>query len=326
MSSILVFISTHDGRIRRSSLEVLSHARSQAAAAGLGVDALLVGTDPGRHVDAVAAYGPERVFTVRHAAFESPLNALLTSALAAGVRASGARVVAMASTEAVKDVLGALSVRLSAPALPDVSGFTVDAAGVEALRPVMASRQLARVRADGAPVLVSVRSGSFDAEQAPSSPEVVDVAFDFDAASLAQSLREILRAAGGTVDLSEARVVVAAGRGVRDEEGKRLVEELAALFGGAVGASRAVVESGLFPATTQIGQTGKVVSPDLYFAVGVSGAIQHVAGMVNSRVIVAINKDAEAPIFKVADYGLVGDLYRILPPLIAGLRGAVASA
>jgi electron transfer flavoprotein alpha subunit len=326
MSSILVFVSTGEGRIRRSSLEVLSHARRQASAAGLAVDALIVDPDPHAVVDGVAAYGPRRIYTVEDPVFRAPLNAPMIQALAAGCRVSEARVLAMASTEAVKDVLGALSVRLTAPALPDVSDFTVLAEGVEALRPVMASKQMARVRAEGSPVLVSVRSGSFEAEQAPSTPEVVPVPFTFDEDSIGQSLRELVRGTGGSVDLSEARVIVAAGRGVRDEEGKRLVEELAGLFGGAIGASRAVVESGLFPATAQIGQTGKVVSPDLYFAVGVSGAIQHVAGMINSRVIVAINKDAEAPIFKVANYGLVGDLYRILPPLIAALRGAVGRA
>jgi electron transfer flavoprotein alpha subunit len=326
MSSILVFVSTAEGRIRRSSLEVLSHARHQASAAGLAVDALVVDPDPDAVVDGVAAYGPRRIYTVKDQVFRSPLNAPMIQALAAGCRVSEARVLAMASTEAVKDVLGALSVRLAAPALPDVSDFTVLADGVEALRPVMASKQMARVRAEGSPVLVSVRSGSFEAEEAPSTPEVVPVLFTFDERSPGPTLRKIVRGAGAAVDLSEARVVVAAGRGVRDEEGKRLVEELAGLFGGAIGASRAVVESGLFPATAQIGQTGKVVSPDLYFAVGVSGAIQHVAGMTNSRVIVAINKDAEAPIFKVANYGLVGDLYRILPPLITALRGAVGRA
>lgn len=324
MSSILVYVATHEGRIRRASLEVLSHARVQAAATGGTVDAVLVDPDPSAFVDRVARFGAARIFTVRHPLFRQHLNAPLTAALHAAASASGAGVFAMASTESVKDVLGALAVRWNAAALPDVATFTVGAGTVEVLRPVMAAKQLARVATSAPRVLVSVRSGSFDAVEAPGAPEMIDVPFEFDETTLRAVLREVVKAAGGAVDLSEARVVVAAGRGVRDEEGKRLVEELAGLFGGAVGASRAVVESGLFPATTQIGQTGKVVSPELYFAVGISGAIQHVAGMANSRVIVAINKDADAPIFKVATYGLVGDCYRILPPLIQALRAAKA--
>ena len=145
-----------------------------------------------------------------------------------------------------------------------------------------------------------------------------------DASSLKQTLREIVSAAGGGVDLADATVVVAAGRGVRDEAGKALVQELAEVTGAAIGASRAVVEMGLFPPEAQIGQTGKVVAPDLYFAVGISGAIQHVAGMTGSRTIVAINKDADAPIFDVATYGIVGDLHQVLPPLIQALREAKA--
>jgi electron transfer flavoprotein alpha subunit len=181
---------------------------------------------------------------------------------------------------------------------------------------------MARTEARAGLVLVSVRSGAYEAAEAPVEAEVVTVPFTYDEGADKTVLREVVRAAGSAVDLSEARVVVAAGRGVRDEAGKQLVEELASALGAAIGASRAVVESGLFPATAQVGQTGKVVSPELYFAIGISGAIQHVAGMTGSRVVVAINKDPEAPIFKYATYGLVGDLYKVLPPLIAALKQA----
>ncbi|NNE70137.1 MAG: electron transfer flavoprotein subunit alpha/FixB family protein [Rhodothermales bacterium] len=324
MSRILVFVATDGGRIRRASLEVLSQAREQARDLGLAVDAVVLSDDPDSHVDAIAAYGPDRILTVQHGAFAQHRNQPVLAALAHVIKETGPRVVLMASTEAAKDVLGALAVRSGAAAIPDVASFEIKGDSVSALRPVMAAKQLARTTSDASTVLVSVRSGSYEAVPESGETSVEPIAFSYDDSDPAMVLREILTAGGDAVDLNEARVVVAAGRGVKDQEGKALVEELAGLFGGAIGASRAVVELGLFPATTQIGQTGKVVSPELYFAVGISGAIQHVAGMSNSRVIVAINKDADAPIFQYATYGLVGDLYKILPPLIAGLKAAKA--
>jgi electron transfer flavoprotein alpha subunit len=190
----------------------------------------------------------------------------------------------------------------------------------------MAAKILANVSAtlpakgEAKPVLVSVRSGSYDVVERAGQGEVHSMDFSFQQSSLRQTLREIVKATGGTVDLAEAEVIVAAGRGVKDEEGKRLISELASLFNAGIGASRALTESGVYDPSVQIGQTGKVVSPQLYFAVGISGAIQHVAGMSNSKVIVAINKDPDAPIFEVADYGLVGDLYQILPALIEEIK------
>lgn len=324
MATLLVYLAVQEGRVKRSSLEVLTRVRALAEAGGHTVAAAVVAPDAQAHVETAGRYGARQVYTVAHAVFAQPLNTPLLAALEAVAAAAQPRLVAFASSEQVKDVLGALAVRLDGAALPDVSAFRLTDGGVEATRPVMAAKILARTEARATPVLVSVRSGSYEAAEAPTTPDVVEVPFDFDAGSLRQTLREIVRTTGDAVDLSEARVVVAAGRGVRDEAGRALVEELAGVFGAALGASRAVVESGLFPATAQVGQTGKVVAPDLYFAVGISGAIQHVAGMANSRVIVAINKDADAPIFKYATYGLVGDLYKILPPLIDELKQATA--
>ncbi|MDX1438859.1 MAG: electron transfer flavoprotein subunit alpha/FixB family protein, partial [Rubricoccaceae bacterium] len=230
------------------------------------------------------------------------------------------------SSEGVKDILGALAVRVGANVLPDVASFEIKDGEVEALRPVMAAKFMARVRASSRLVFVSVRAGSYEAVEAPTEADVEEVAFSFDEGALRQTLREVVGAAAGEVDLSDASVVVAAGRGVKDETGKQLVEELADVLGAAIGSSRAVVESGMFPATAQIGQTGKVVSPDLYIGVGISGAIQHVAGMANSRVIVAVNTNPDAPIFDIATYGIVGDLYKVLPLLIEEIRKAKVTA
>jgi electron transfer flavoprotein alpha subunit len=329
MPTILSYVAVSNGTPTRASFEVLTRCRQIADEQGWDLAAVVLAPDAAALTDEAGRYGARTVYAVSHPTFKNPLNAPLINALASVIDRAQPAVVAFPSTEGVKDVLGALAVRTDAAVLPDVAEFEVTDGGVEALRPVMAAKFMARTRAeapDGKPVLVSVRSGSYVAEEAPADAAVESVDFDFDESSLRQTLREVVTAAGGAVDLSDARVVVAAGRGVKDDEGKRLIEELAEVTGAAIGASRAVVENGMFPATTQIGQTGKVVSPDVYFAVGLSGAIQHVAGMTNSRIIVAINTNPDAPIFDVATYGIVGDLYEVLPPLIEELKNANVTA
>lgn len=320
MSSILTYVAISDGKIKRSSLEVLSHCKQQAEANGLTVEAVVVDANASSFVDGIKAYGASKIYVIEDQIFQNHMNTPLLKALTKVIETANPKVFAFASTEGTKDILGALAANQNAAVLPDVSSFEVNSGSVHAKRPVMAAKIVANTEASGDLILVSVRSGSYDLIQSPSDAEIVTIDFSVNESDLKATLREIISATGDTIDLNEAEAIVAAGRGVKDEEGKALISELAGILNAGIGASRALTESGVYDPSLQIGQTGKVVSPQLYIAVGISGAIQHVAGMANSKVIVAINKDADAPIFEVADYGIVGDLYKILPPFIEELK------
>lgn len=322
MGTILTYIAINDGKLKRSSLEVLSHCKTLADSAGHSNEALVVHPNGSDYAGEIAKFGADKIHVISDPIFKNHLNTPLTLAFAKAVRELKPAVFACASTEAVKDVLGAAAVKSDAKAISDASSFELIAGGVEATRPIMAAKILSRIQSKAETVMISVRSGSYSAEERSAAGEVNELSFSMNEGELKATLKEIVSAAGGTVDLSEAETVVAAGRGIKDEEGVALINELAGIFNAAIGASRAVVETGLFPATTQVGQTGKVVSPQLYFAIGISGAIQHVSGMANSKVIVAINKDPDAPIFQYATYGLVGDLYKIIPELINSIKSA----
>ncbi|MBO6792779.1 MAG: electron transfer flavoprotein subunit alpha/FixB family protein [Balneolaceae bacterium] len=320
MSTLLTYVAISDGKIKRSSLEVLSHCKSIADAGGFSCEAVIIDENASSFTDDVQKYGASKIYTVSGDAFSQHQNGSLLKALTKVNESVSPALIAFASTESTKDVLGALAAQLKAGVVADVSSFNFDGSKVSAQRPMMAAKIMGNVDVTGNPILVSVRSGSYDLNENPSTAEVVSLDVSVDSDDLRATLREIISATGDTIDLNEADAIVAAGRGVKDEEAKNLISELASVLNAGIGASRALTESGVYDPSLQIGQTGKVVSPQLYIAVGISGAIQHVAGMANSKVIVAINKDADAPIFEVADYGIVGDLYKVLPPFIEEIK------
>ena len=320
MASILVVLEQRNGALRKGSADALSAAR-RLAAAGDTVDALVASDTAVAGLDTLGAGGADRVLAATDASF-AHYN---PDGLVAIVRSIGAtyRAVVLAATSTGKDLAPRLAAALSAPCGMDVTA--VDLAGdmVRVTRPVYAGKALQTVELSGTPV-IAVRPGTYPA--AAASAAGTQEAIAVPAFTRRLDVTGIRASAKAAVDVAEARVVISGGRGLGDPKHFALLEDLAAAFGGeaAVGASRAVVDAGWIEHGAQVGQTGKTVAPELYFAIGVSGAIQHLAGMRTSKVIVAINRDKDAPIFKVADYGIVGDLFEIVPALAAAIRQAKA--
>lgn len=322
-ANVLALVEFRDGAVRRVSHEVLSAARKVADAVGGEVHALAIG--PAGIADAapeLGRYGADRVRVVAHEAFEKYSPEGFTDAVAEVLRGGGYYAAFFAATAAGKDLAPRVAARLDLPLASDATELDVQDGELHVTRPVYAGKALVRVTLAGEPRLVSLRPNVFLPQERPASGEVETVALDVQPEQWRVRVREFVAAAGERPDVAEAPIVVSGGRGMRGPEHWELLEQLCEALGpnSTLGASRAVVDAGWRPHGEQVGQTGKTVSPQLYFAVGISGAIQHLAGMRTAKTIVAINKDPDAPIFKVADYGIVGDAFEILPRLTEEIR------
>jgi electron transfer flavoprotein alpha subunit len=308
----LVFVENRDGKIKKGSLEAVSAARRLADALGRTVDAVIVGDDAA--AAQAARYGAHRLFRVAPADAFASRDAVV--ALLEGlVRQESPAFVVASATAMGKDCLPALAARFERSVIQDATEAMVESGELLIRRPIYAGKAFEVIRPLGVTSFVTLRPNVFPAAAAAAPAEIVAHAETVDPQRVRTAVVEVREATGGKVELTEAAIVVSGGRGIKGPEHFPLIEELAAALGAAAGASRAVVDAGWVDHHHQVGQTGKTVSPTLYVAVGISGAIQHLAGMSSSKYIVAVNKDPDAPIFKVANYGIVGDLFKIVPLL-----------
>lgn len=323
MKNILAVAEQRDGSLRRVSQEAVSAARGLADALGAEVHALVLG--PAGITDAAAElgrWGADRVRVVEHEAFALYNPDGYAQAVAAAAKDGGYFAVLFPASALGKDLAPRVAAKLDAPLATEATALAIEDGDLVVTRPVYAGKAFARVALDGEPRLVSLRPNVFRPAENARAGTVERLDVTLDPGAWRVRVREVVAAAAERPDVAEAAVVVSGGRGMRGPEHWGLLEALCEAIGPrcTLGASRAVVDAGWRPHAEQVGQTGKTVSPQLYIAVGISGAIQHLAGMRTAGTIVAINKDPEAPIFKVADYGVVGDAFEIVPRLTDEIR------
>jgi len=323
MPAIVAFAEHRDGKLRRPSLEAVSEARRLAGPLKASVHAVLVGSGIEGLASELGAHGADTVHVFDQAELAAYATEPYARALAQVIAAEKPSVVLVPFTAMGRDLAPRVSARVGAGLASDCVALAVKDGRLEARRPMYAGKAYATVRWEGEPQMVTLRPNVFALGQADASrkAEVKKQAVD---TSVRAKVTAVHATASGKLELTEAQIIVSGGRGLKGPENFHLVESLAAAMGAAVGASRAVVDAGWVDHQYQVGQTGKTVSPTLYIACGISGAIQHLAGMSSSKYIVAINKDADAPIFKVANYGVVGDLFELLPKLTEAAKSYFA--
>jgi electron transfer flavoprotein alpha subunit len=314
MAEVLVLVEHADGALKKVSSELITAARV------LGEPAAVVVGKPGTAdplVDGLKSAGAAKIYVAESDTAENYLITPSVDVLAALAESASPAAVLLAASADGKEIAGRLAARIGSGLLVDVVGVE---AGPKAIHSIFGGAFTVEAQANGDTPVITVRAGAIDAEPSDGAGEKVTVEVPEAAENAAKVTSREPAVAGDRPELTEATIVVSGGRGVGSAEKFSVVEELADSLGAAVGASRAAVDSGYYPGQFQVGQTGKTVSPQLYIALGISGAIQHRAGMQTSKTIVAVNKDEEAPIFEIADYGIVGDLFKVAPQLTEAVK------
>jgi len=327
VANTFAFAESRGGALRRVAFEAVSAARALADASGGGeVHAMLAGA-PGiaSLAGELGKYGADMVIVVEHAGLANANVEALAATAAARIKAGGYRAAIFSASAQGRDLAPRVAAQLGVSMAADVTAFELAGDALVVKHPAYAGKVIATLKLTGSPAIVTLRPGARSAVEAAREARIESAQPTSDPGASKLVVKEMVVGGGAKLDIGDAPVIVSGGRGLKSAENFKLVEDLAAAFGNAaVGATRAVTDDGWRPHSDQIGQTGRQVSPELYVALGISGAIQHIAGMRNSRTIVAINKDKEAPIFKVADYGIVGDVIEILPVLTAAVKEARA--
>ncbi len=316
-NNILVFIEQRDGKIKKASFEAAKAASDLAAQTGGEVKAAVIGGEV-ENVEQLGGYGVANATHLKNNDLAKYSSTAYAELLTKEMNDGGFDILFLANTAMGRDLAPRVAVQNNAAAIIDCVNFDYQDGTIVATRPVYAGKALVEVKATTDKKVFTLRPNVFAAGAPSDATASVEVKEVSDVNLKSRVVEEKL--SSGKLDVAEADIIVSGGRGMKDAESFKLVEELADLLGAAVGASRAVVDAGWRPHSEQVGQTGKTVSPSLYVALGISGAIQHLAGMRSSKYIVAVNKDKDAPIFAVADYGIVGDVFEIVPAMIEELK------
>ena len=320
--SVLIFAEHKNGKVVKASLGALAFGKEVAAKLGTGYNLVVAGSGIGDVAESLKAYGAEKVYVADAPELGNIVAEAYTEVVAAAAKESGATMVVGVANSTGKAVMPRVAARLDAGMASDIIGWDADAMTFD--RPIYAGNVISTLKIDTDVKVVTVRGTAFEpAEAGAAGGETAALAVDLGAALAKTKFVAMHASNSARPELTEASVVISGGRGLKDIGGfEQYIYPLADLLNAAVGTTRAVVDAGILPNDLQVGQTGQIVAPDLYFAVGISGAIQHLAGMKDSKVIVAINKDDEAPIFNVADYGLVADATKVMPELVEKVSAA----
>ena len=325
MANVFAFVETRGGDVRKVGLEAVTAARMLADNLGNGeVHALLIGpTGIAGKAAQIGEYGADAVMVVEHPGLANYNPEVATATCAERIKAGGYRAAVFSTSAQGRDLAPRVAARLGVSVVTDVVSFAIEGDSVVVRHPMNIGKVVATIVMSATPAVIAMRPNVIAPAKNAKPGRVENAQPAVDPASTRVKVLETRQGSGGKLDLAEAPVVIAGGRGLKAAENFKLVEDLAAAFGNAaVGATRAVTDDGWRPHSDQIGQTGRLVSPELYVAVGISGAVQHLAGMRTSKTIVAVNKDKDAPIFKVADYGIVGDVFEVIPALTEAVREA----